>query len=262
MRYALVNGESCEAERGLSGECRGCGKPMLARCGTVRIKHWAHKGKITCDPWLKDKTEWHIKWQDQFPKPWQEFRLVADNGELHIADVKTIKDWVIEFQHSPLAQEERQARTDFYRKLVWVVDGLRRKRDKVKFFESLSEVASVSNPQSPVRRIFKVSWDDCALLRDWSGTSTPVFFDFGDEDSMLWCLLPRGPDRTAYVLEFLRAGFIAFHRNEVIDRDFFSDLLKNFGSSILELSSRSRTPKLVHVVQRPRYQHPRRRFRF
>jgi hypothetical protein len=262
MRYAFVNGEMREAERGLAGECRGCGKPMLARCGRVRIKHWAHKGKITCDAWLKDKTEWHINWQDHFPKPWQEFRFVAENGEMHIADVKTIKEWVIEFQHSPLAHEERQARNDFYKKLVWVVDGMTRKRDKSKFFDSLREVASVANQQSPVRRIFKVLWDDCALLRDWSECSSPVFFDFGKEELMLWCLLPKSSDGGAYVLEFLRAGFIAFHRNEVVEKDFFTDLMENFGNTVAELSLRSRAPKIVHVVRRPRYRYPRRHFRF
>ncbi|MBN22051.1 MAG: hypothetical protein CL678_12290 [Bdellovibrionaceae bacterium] len=159
MRYALVNGEMSEAEKGLSGDCRGCGMSMLPRCGNVRIRHWAHKGKLVCDPWLKDKTQWHVQWQDNFPKTWQEFRFVAESGEMHIADVKTIKDWVIEFQHSPIAPGERQARNNFYKKLVWVVDGARRKRDKSKFFESLSKVVDVSNPQSPVRRVYRVSWN-------------------------------------------------------------------------------------------------------
>lgn len=262
MRYASVNGEMREAEKGLFGECRGCGKPMLARCGAVRIKHWSHKGKLICDPWLKEKTEWHIKWQDQFPKPWQEFRFVAESGELHIADVKTVKDWVIEFQHSPLDTEERLARNSFYKKLVWVVDGLRRKSDKVKFFDSLKEVGNSSNQQSPVRRVFKVMWEDCALFRDWSGTPAPVFFDFGDEDPMLWCLLPKSSDGQAYVLEFARAGFIAFHRNEVVERDFFAELMRNFGRSIEGLSLRSQTPRVVRMVQGPRYRYPRRHFRF
>lgn len=139
---------------------------------------------------------------------------MVGSGEMHIADVKTIKDWVIEFQHSPLAPEERQARNDFYKKLVWVVNGMRRKKDKSKFFDSLREVASVTDQQSPVRRIFKILWDDCALFRDWSESSSPVFFDFGKEEPMLWCLLPKSSEGEAYVLEFLRAGFILFHRNE------------------------------------------------
>ena len=145
MRYALVNGEMSEAERGLSGECRGCGMPMLSRCGRVRVKHWAHKGKVVCDPWMKAKTQWHIRWQDRFPKTWQEFRFIAESGEMHIADVKTKKNWVIEFQHSPISYEERQARNNFYKKLVWVVDGMTRKRDKPKFFGSLKPVASITD---------------------------------------------------------------------------------------------------------------------
>lgn len=261
MRYALVNGEMREAERGLLGECRGCGKPMLARCGTVRIKHWAHKGKIVCDPWLRDKTEWHIKWQDHFPKSWQEFRFVADSGELHIADVKTIKNWVIEFQNSPLAPDERQSRNDFYKKLVWVVNGTRRKNDKAKFFDSLREVANVTNPQSLVRRVFKVIMDDCALYRDWAGTPAPVFFDFGNEDTMLWCLLPKNSAGEACALEFWRAGFIACHRDESVENDFFANLMKLFSNTNRELSARSQKTKMVQVVQQKQYRYPRRHFR-
>lgn len=262
MRYALINGEMCEAEKGRTGECRGCGQPMLSRCGTVRIKHWAHKGKLVCDPWLKDKTQWHIQWQDQFPKHWQEFRFVAESGEMHIADVKTIKDWVIEFQHSPITLAERQSRNDFYKKLVWVVDGLKRKRDKLHFFDSLKEVASVTNPQSPVRRVFKVLWNESALLRDWSENPTPVFFDFGSDDPMLWCLLPKSADGEAHVLEFLRAGFVTFHRNELVEKDYFADLMKNFSNQVANLNSSPKVQQVVQIIRRPQYRYPRRHFRF
>jgi hypothetical protein len=111
---------------------------------------------------------------------------------------------------------------------------------------------------TPVRRIFKVLLSDCALFRDWSYGSAPVFFDFGKEEPMLWCLLPKFNDGDAYVLEFFRAGFIVFHRNEVIEKDFFADLIRNFTE---ELSSISR-PVLVRQVIRPRYSQPRRHFRF
>ena len=209
MRYAIVNGESSEPEPGLSGECRGCGQPMVARCGSVRIKHWAHKGKLICDPWSKDKTEWHVTWQDQFPRPWQEYRFVAESGEMHIADVKTDQEYVLEFQHSPIRIEERQSREAFYKNLVWVVDATKRKRDKQQFEKALKRGTLVTE-RAPVLRL-RVLSTDCALIRDWIGSTVPVLFDFGT-DIGLWYLLSSSTDESVYVTPVKHADFIKLHR--------------------------------------------------
>jgi competence protein CoiA len=259
MKYALVNRQRQEAHPNLLGQCVFCGDPMVAKCGEIKIWHWAHRGKRVCDPWKENETEWHRAWKGHFPADWQERIHTAENGERHIADVKTIKDWVIEFQHSHLKPIERRARNDFYKKLVWVVDGIRRKRDKKKFFESLEEVTQVTNPQSPVRRVFKVLCDDCALIRDWSDGPAPVFFDFGNEEPMLWCLLPKFSNRETFILEFWRTGFVVFHRNEVAESDYFADLIKNFKNTIADLN---KPPVVIKQRIRPQYFSPRRHFRF
>lgn len=44
----------------------------------------------------------------------------ADDGEKHIADVKTVHGSVIEFQHSFITSEERLSRDNFYPKKVLV----------------------------------------------------------------------------------------------------------------------------------------------
>jgi len=56
-----------------------------------------------------------------------------EKGEKHIADVKTKNGWVLEFQHSYIKPEERNYRNAFYSKLVWIIDGLRRKTDRIQF---------------------------------------------------------------------------------------------------------------------------------
>ncbi|HVY53955.1 MAG TPA: hypothetical protein VHA13_05490, partial [Gammaproteobacteria bacterium] len=132
MKYSLVNGERNEAQPGVVGQCEICSSQTIAKCGDIKMHHWAHKGKRICDPWWEKETEWHRSWKNHFPTDWQESIHTAESGEKHIADVKTIKNWVIEFQHSHLNSEERQARNDFYEKLVWVIDGTRRKKDKTK----------------------------------------------------------------------------------------------------------------------------------
>ena len=139
MKFALVHGKKVEATKGARGRCRYCDSEVIAKCGEIRIDHWAHKGRRHCDHWWEPETEWHRSWKDKFPNDWQEARHEAEDGEIHKADVKTEDGWVIEFQHSFLNQEERRKRNAFYRKIIWVVDGLRRKTDKLQFQKMIEE---------------------------------------------------------------------------------------------------------------------------
>src|SRR5690606_25065572 len=142
-----------------------------------------------------------------------------EHGEKHIADVKTAAGWVLEFQHSYLKPEERKSRNAFYQKMVWVVDGLRRPRDKEQFFRSLNEMNPVClNPH--VRNVYL---DDCALLKEWSGNHCPVFFHFGDD--LLWCLLPVLQNLWGYVALFSRQEFVNLHNEEDDDINNFEGLL-------------------------------------
>lgn len=130
MRFALVEGQRHRPEKGLKGICPVCNSPVTARCGEIRAHHWAHsKGMDCADTWGNGKeTDWHLDWKNEFPEDWQECILRdVTTGERHIADVMTDKNLVVEFQHSPIAPDERRAREAFYtsegRKMVWVVDG-------------------------------------------------------------------------------------------------------------------------------------------
>lgn len=207
MKYALVNGQRQEPRPNLSGECPGCGEPMLAKCGEVRIWHWAHQGRRHCDSWWENETEWHRNWKGQFPVEWQEIIQYAEDRERHIADVKTGDDWVIEFQHSYIKPEERRSRENFYQKLVWVVDGLRRKTDVAGFQRALEGGMQIV-PNFPA---LKVRPNTGALLRDWGGSHAHVFFDFGDEQG-LWWLSPNAGETWAYVIRVSHAEFIATHQ--------------------------------------------------
>jgi len=217
MKFALVNGDRVEATKGAKGLCPSCGSELISKCGEVKVNHWAHKGSRNCDPWWENETEWHRAWKGRFPESWQEVVHRADNGEKHIADVKTDQGWVIEFQHSYIKPEERRSRDTFYQKLVWVVDGTRRKRDGEQLLNALKR-GVLTGPNSPIHRTFS---NKCALLREWSGCHAPVFFDFGG-DQVLWWLLKGGPDGSAYIGRFSRSEFIEIHRGGATQkaRDF------------------------------------------
>ena len=136
MRFALVCGIKTEASKGARGICPSCGLELIAKCGTVKVNHWAHKGTRNCDPWWENETEWHRLWKNNFPAEWQEIPLPdARTGEKHIADVRTSHGLIIEFQYSHLDPQERTSRELFYKTMVWIVDGTRCKRDYPRFLK-------------------------------------------------------------------------------------------------------------------------------
>jgi competence protein CoiA len=215
MKIALVDGCRHEAEPGLSGKCQGCGSVMMPKCGERRVWHWAHRGEQHCDRWWEPETEWHRNWENRFPADWQEVIHRADNGEKHVADVKTAQGLVIEFQHSYLKPDERRAREAFYSPLIWVVDGLRRKRDKPSFEKSRGHVVW------PAPLTIRTATEQCTLLQEWIDSCVPVFFDFGiiQEDiasfgvPVLWGLDPKSADRIALLSPVPLEKFIESLRN-------------------------------------------------
>jgi hypothetical protein len=219
MKTAYVNGKRSEAIKGVKGQCIFCGSEMTPKCGEERMNHWAHKGKHKCDPWWDNETEWHRSWKSNFPGEWQEvIHTDEETGEKHIADIKTDSEWVIEFQHSPIKPEERQARNQFYEKLVWIVDGTRTKRDKLKFNTLLDEY-SIKSIDPRFKHI--MAPDDCNLLKKWHDSNTLVFIDFNDVDdenkSILWFLFPRVISREAYLWPLPKDKFISLHINSNFD---------------------------------------------
>ena len=240
MKFAVTNGQRQEAQPDLSGECPTCGCPVVAKCGEVRIWHWAHQGSRACDPWWENETEWHRTWKGQFPVSWQEVVHQADNGEKHVADVKTSQGWVLEFQHSFIDPEERRSRNSFYRKLVWIVDATRRKRDEKRFTEALSNGAQVV-ANLPIKRVRS---DECSLLREWAGSHAPIFFDFGNEQALSW-LITGSPDGQAYVGPVSRMNFIEMHRGGGAQTSRnFDELVKDFTELVADYETHLRVQAL------------------
>ena len=211
MKHAIVNGEKHEPKKGLSGSCILCGMQMIAKCGDKKIHHWSHKGKLECDPWWENETKWHRDWKDTFPKEWQEIVHISDHGEKHVADIQTNQGCTIEFQHSYLNPNERKSRLDFYKNLVWVIDGKRLKNDEMRLAKAMSQSVKIGP-------VIKVNPEASSLLSDWSNDHSPVFFDFGiarnnPERSVLWLLLPKAIDGMAYIFPYSRSDFIEAHLN-------------------------------------------------
>lgn len=224
MKFSLVDGERREAEKGLLGACIGCGKAMTAKCGLIKVNHWAHKSKCQCDHWWENETEWHRKWKNHFPVECQENRFQDANGEWHIADVKTSQGWVLEFQNSPISIQERDSRITFYKRIIWIVNGTRLKRDKINFFKSLNDGMEIEENHK-VRKVFTAR---SSLLQKWSNCNAVVFFDFGEE-SKLWCLYPTNNTNFSFITPVTHEKFINWHYNDLQIQNFliFLKTMKN-----------------------------------
>jgi hypothetical protein len=236
MKFALFEGNKIEAFKRAKGVCPNCGSELIAKCGEVKVNYWSHKGTRNCDPWWENETEWHRSWKGNFPVDWQEVIHVDKNGEKHIADIKTPNDWVIEFQHSYLNPEERRARNTFYQKIVWVVDGTRRKTDIPNFHHVIDASTKIST--KPL--ILKVHFpDECRLLKEWHDNKALIFFDFQEEleskHSILWFILPKISSGATFLLPFPKAYFIELHNNFKFDEFLNNTILpycKKFDNNI------------------------------
>lgn len=219
MRFAYVNNEKREAEPKLRGVCPVCGEEVIAKCGTEKINHWAHKANSRCDKWWESETNWHRMWKDYFPKDWQEIVMHDDlTGEKHIADVHTLFGISIEFQHSRIKEEERISRESFYKNLIWVVDGTRLPRD-VERFKNASSYNIIPIQKTPFA--YTMAPEKC-FPKNWLNSEVPVFFDFlaENKEHNLFCLMPGRAGGKALVYIVKKTEFLSIlHKGKIFDTD-------------------------------------------
>ena len=224
MKFALVDNNRIEAYKGAKGICPSCGSELIAKCGPDRINHWAHKKGSSCDPWWENETEWHRSWKNNYPEGWQEFPL-SDNqtGEKHIADIRTGHELVIELQHSHIDLQERISREIFYKKMLWIVDGTRLKRDYPRFLKGKDSWRSTKT-----QGCFIVDFPEECFSYAWINSSVPVIFDFQGTESIedrndlrnnLYCLFPVQNNREATFAIISRELFI----KKTINGEWFSE---------------------------------------
>lgn len=176
MQYALVDDRRSTPTPGQRGHCQFCGEEMVAKCGQYVMWHWAHMPGSICDPWWSSESGWHRQWKERFPEDWREIVHFDEvTGEKHIADVKTPSGVVVEFQRSPISSQEVKSREDFYKSMIWVVDGDRGSLDPNYFIMGL-----IPEPVSLEPLVHAVDWwSRSRVLDKWSAVTCPVYIEFG-----------------------------------------------------------------------------------
>jgi hypothetical protein len=101
-----------------------CGSPVIAKCGSMVVWHWAHASRDDCDSWSESETEWHAAWKSRFNSTEVTItKLIGDTAVRHRADAVSASGKVIEFQHSSISPKEVAERERFYGNMAWVIDG-------------------------------------------------------------------------------------------------------------------------------------------
>lgn len=246
MKYALVNNMREEATKNQVGDCPLCKSPVRAYCGEFMAHHWKHIN-LDCDTWNEPETEWHRNWKNKFIEDWQEIvKFDALSNEKHIADIYNPHiDLVIEFQNSPISNEEIKSREEFYKKLIWVLN-LKDITKNLKFYhnfdEGVSEIAQKyckkwdaipannlgmkgeSPKEQDLDRVINEieSWENISdkknlLFLDWKYkpkrweyNSAPVFLDL--DDDRIYLIRKRILNCSALVVQpFDKATFISHY---------------------------------------------------
>lgn len=217
MKLALVEGLRCEAQPKLRGHCPHCSAEVHAKCGDIKMWHWAHVSNRDCDHWWEPEKPWHRDWKNEFLEQHQEKPLRAPDGELHIADVITESGTVLEFQHSPISSGERASRENFYKRMIWVVNGMRLERDLPSFQKAFAAALVVSTDPLKLQMPIKA----CNILARWAGSLCPVYVDYGDakfdllNGPVLWQLRFLKQGSFVIATPVSRRSFIEHHRDNV-----------------------------------------------
>lgn len=177
MMFAeTADGKRIEATKGAVGRCPFCNELLIAKCGNININHWAHQRSSGCDAWSEKERPWHLKWKSQFRKEWQEKIFIDEtSNEKHIADVCTNHNYVIEFQHSSISEEEKLSREIFFKNMCWVADvsGLRNR-------QRLSR-ALTTQYNLGVFSVFVIHNPQQSLPLNWIKRRVFVFLDYKGE---------------------------------------------------------------------------------
>ena len=224
MNFAIVgDNKHQKPSKGARGMCPHCGEILVAKCGNINRHHWSHLPDSQC-PYKENKGEWHIDWQNKFPDNWQEVPLINPaTQEKNIADVQTPTGFVLEFQHSHIKDEEKTARENFYKNMVWVVDGLNWKKIE-SFFENKFKTLSDGEPEK--FRIDQYDYETNFSLI-WADATVPIIYDFhnalASEYTQKWreylyLCFPYRSRIGYYVVPIKRQNFIKIAREDRLQK--------------------------------------------
>lgn len=179
--------------------CPVCNEALILRKGGIKKPHFAHRPDTDCYFGRNQnyKSEWHIRMQEYFTREACEVRFVdEETKEIHIADVYLAEsNTVLEFQHSPISENEFISRTAFHlknkRRIVWLFDESSQSKNsdfgRFRYDEDLSLLGSpyyqwMRNPRQFLARVPDLKQVYCGYsVCVYTGTEGDVFHRIVDQ---------------------------------------------------------------------------------
>jgi hypothetical protein len=116
-------------------------------------------------------------------------------GEHNRADAVVGSDFVIEFQHSHISEEEQKNRERFYSGkggMVWIVDA-NKKRLLKRRDEAIQTCGFASIKEQPFNgTYFKTYFPDEVFPKEWLDRPVGIIFDYGQDGDLIYLLPMRG----------------------------------------------------------------------
>ncbi len=194
----IIRAESNLKEKDFVYRCldEHCGNPVmeLVLGRGLRIPYFRHKrrGLCTCSD---GETEWHREWKSYFERIECDMGIDTVTGEHNRADAVVGSDFVIEFQHSHISEEEQKNRERFYSGkggMVWIVDA-NKKRLLKRRDEAIQTCGFASIKEQPFNcTYFKTYFPDEVFPKEWLDRPVGIIFDYGQDGDLIYLLPMRG----------------------------------------------------------------------
>ena len=191
MKYAMINSQKVEAKPNLKGAlCPKCKSEMIAKCGSIRIHHWAHKKGAHCDEWAEPENAWRLNWLKAFEGFRQE-EIIKQGNESHFVDVLTENGTPILFRQKAPSSDDMAKMESFFRGLIWFAN-MGASIRACKAFEKAMIEQFIT--ESEIKNVWLCSCEK-GIPAAWLDAKYPVFLDFRCSEEIvndyLWCLMPK-----------------------------------------------------------------------
>ena len=204
LTASATNGEIVRAsaelkDKGFSFRCRDslCEHPELELVigRGIRVPHFRHRRKGNCGC-SDGETEWHLSWKSQFENIEVDMGIDPVTGEHNRADAVVGKEFVIEFQHSHINENEQSSRERFYGSkggMVWIVDASgKQNRTRLAKTQGTNRFVPCLKPPFDKGGYWRLTSDDKVLPKLWIRRNVGIVFDYGTDINLLYVLPQRG----------------------------------------------------------------------
>ena len=178
--------------------CPCCGKPMVARVGTERRPHWAHKSAERCDEWWEVESDWHIEWRKRFldaAKPNVKIEVehvLEKDGGRHFSDVRIDDRLSIILRRARMDDAMKSERLAFFGDLIWLVQAKKSEYNRLIRQQEESELLPVVG----LKACNVCASADKSFFSSWKNARCLVVFDFrlasGWDSEKLRVVVPGG----------------------------------------------------------------------